>query len=241
MFFRVRIVGDPISPDSRALPGRAIVPGDWETAFMYRPVVLAAALLVAGSALAQSEPEAGLFISPAGEPFRAPAGQPYPLGAWFAGADLDHDGALSTAEFDKDAQRFFAVLDRNHDGKVDNSETRFYESDVAPEIVRKIPLLSERAGAGHQSDPMKALPRSNNGPTRLRPPSEGAGFYALLNEPEPVTAADMDFNTIITPAEFSAAAKRRFARLDSNADFSLKLDELPTPPVVAMMQAEQGS
>jgi hypothetical protein len=27
-----------------------------------------------------------LFISPAGEPFRAPAGAPYPIAAWFAGA-----------------------------------------------------------------------------------------------------------------------------------------------------------
>jgi hypothetical protein len=205
---------------------------------MYRSLFLAAALAAAaGAVAAQPEPPQALFISPAGEPFRAQPGEAYPLAKWFAGADANHDGALSATEFDADALRFFDVLDLNHDGKLTNLETQNYEDKVAPEIVRKIPLLSDR-GPGRGSDPMKTLPTRSSGPARLRPPSEGAGFYSLLNEPQPVTGADTDFNTIITRAEWSAAAKRRFGRLDKNTDWSLRLDELPVPPAQQAAQAE---
>lgn len=206
---------------------------------MFRPVAFAAmAALATTAALAQPALEAGLFISPAGEPFRSKPGEPYPLPIWFNGADTDHNGSLTATEFDADAQRFFAVLDLNKDNKIDGAETRAYERDVAPEIVRKIPLLSERGGtAGDPGDssisPLRVLrePQADN--NRLRAPNQGAGFYALLNEPQPVTASDGDFNSLITRAEFSAAAKRRFARLDANADRVLKLEELPVPPVQA--------
>ena len=204
---------------------------------MFRPVVIAAAALAATSVLAQPAPATGLFISPAGEPFRAAPGQPYPLPLWFTGADADHDGAISPPEFDKDALRFFAVLDADHDGKITSVETRAYETNIAPEIVRKIPLLSDR-GPARPSEAMRILPPPGGGSTRLRPPSEGAGFYALLNEPQPVTAADIDYNSIITPLEWSAAAKRRFTRLDKTADRLLRPDELPVPPVQALMQAD---
>jgi len=207
---------------------------------MFRPVVIAAAALAATSVLAQPAPTPGLFISPAGEPFRAAPGQPYPLPVWFAGADADQDGAISLPEFDKDALRFFDVLDTNHDGKITSPETRAYETKVAPEIVRKIPLLSDRAAA-RPSDAMKALPPPASSGTRLRPPNEGAGFYSLLNEPQPVTGADVDFNSIITRQEWSAAAKRRFTRLDKTADRMLRPDELPVPPVQAAMQADAGT
>ena len=210
---------------------------------MFR-VVLIAAALAAGSALAQPALQEGLFISPAGEPFRSRAGDPYPLPVWFNGADADHNGSLTPAEFDADAQRFFGILDLNKDNKIDGSETRAYETDVAPEIVRRVPLLSERRGvAGDPGDsgisPLRTLREPPAGGQRLRPPSEGAGFYALLNEPQPVTASDGDFNSLITRQEFSAAAKRRFTRLDANADRVLKLDELPTPPVQAGMVSTQ--
>ena len=206
-----------------------------EISRMVRFAVLAAAVLLATPAFAQPAPAEGLFISPAGEPFRAQPGEAYPLPRWFGGADADHDGALSPAEFDADALRFFDVVDLNHDGKLTNLEVQNYEDKIAPEIVRKIPLLSDRNPA-IRSDAMKAMPARDEGKVRLRPPSEGAGFYALLNEPEPVTGADADFNTIITRAEWSAAAKRRFGRLDKNADRALRLDELPTPPVAQRAQ-----
>ena len=203
---------------------------------MLRVAVIAAAALATTAAQAQPGPAMGLFISPAGEPFRAAPDQPYPLPLWFAGADIDHDGAISPSEFEKDALRFFDLLDADHDGKITSTETRTYETRIAPEIVRRVPLLSDR-GPARPTEAMRTLPASREAPARLRPPSEGAGFYALLNEPQPVTAADTDFNSIITRQEWTAAAKRRFARLDKTADRHLRVDELPVPPVQLMSEA----
>src|SRR5215469_3787424 len=54
-----------------------------------------------------------VFYSPSGRPYRAKAGQPYPVVDWFNQADADHDGKLDKAEFLADAMAFFAIVDRN--------------------------------------------------------------------------------------------------------------------------------
>ncbi|MDB5700978.1 MAG: EF-hand protein, partial [Sphingomonadales bacterium] len=63
-----------------------------------------------------------LFISPAGQPFRAAPGDPYPVATWFAQTDTNHDGQLTIGEMRDDATRFFAELDANHDGEIDPDE-----------------------------------------------------------------------------------------------------------------------
>jgi Ca2+-binding EF-hand superfamily protein len=69
-----------------------------------------------------------------GEPFRGDRGGTDPQDLWFDQADLNHDGALSRAEFEKDAGRWFAVLDREHDGEIDPDDIDYYETVLAPEI-----------------------------------------------------------------------------------------------------------
>jgi hypothetical protein len=87
-----------------------------------------------------------LFISPSGEPFHGQPGQPYPVTAWFTGADANGDGKLTREEFIADAARFFARLDANHDGVIDGFEVKAYETDIAPEIVAdQGPLDAPRA------------------------------------------------------------------------------------------------
>jgi hypothetical protein len=78
------------------------------------------------------------FLSPAGEPFRIAAGGPSPLATWFAGADADHDGVLTFAEFRADFRRFFATLDTNHDGEIAPDEVARYETEILPEIASGI-------------------------------------------------------------------------------------------------------
>ncbi|MEO8113421.1 MAG: hypothetical protein ABI655_03495, partial [Phenylobacterium sp.] len=107
---------------------------------MFRWLVMAAMLGLAACAseprgrrgLPDGPPRPRLFISPSGEPFRGPDG----LGAWLAGADADHDGAVTLTEFRADAVRFFKVLDANGDGRIDGFEIQAYERDIAPEITR---------------------------------------------------------------------------------------------------------
>jgi len=70
----------------------------------------------------------GLFVSPFGEPFRSEPGEPYPVAAWFAGADADHDGKLTRTEFMADGVRWFDLLDANTDGVIGQAEIVAYEA-----------------------------------------------------------------------------------------------------------------
>lgn len=225
-----------------------------------RALALTAALAVALSACAHGPPDADragrdhrpssedakgrpqLFISPAGEPFRAPAGQPYPVAAWFAQADADHDGALSRDEFVADSLRFFAVVDADHDGVIDGFEVSAYENRIAPEILGGPPPGALRRG------PMGQGP--GGGPPSRRPGRpgglatdvlRGAALYGLIAEPEPVMGADADFNRRISRDEAAKAAKSRFALLDLNKDGVLTLAELPKTPAQRMAEGGKPS
>jgi hypothetical protein len=72
------------------------------------------------------------FISPMGEPFFAGAQGAEPLAVWFARADSNRDGFLTLAEMQADADRFFGLLDTNHDGEIDPDEITRYEQVIAP-------------------------------------------------------------------------------------------------------------
>lgn len=57
--------------------------------------------------------------------------------------------------------------------------------------------------------------------------SQGAARYGYLNLPQPVAAADRNFNRGIDPMEFQAAADARFLQLDTDHDGRLTRGELP--------------
>ncbi len=194
-----------------------------------------------------------VFLSPAGKPWRAPIGQPYPVAAWFAAADTDHDGKLTLEEFRKDAEVFFHELDANHDGIVDGFEVQAYEQKIAPEILPRVEGLA--AGEGMDLSLGRGQDRNgggrpeigSNGAARRAGASrqaagdritQGAGLFSLLNEPEPVSAADTSFDGKITLKEFLAAADRRFAALDTKNRGYLTLADLPKTPVQEAMEQE---
>jgi hypothetical protein len=184
-----------------------------------------------------------LFISPAGEPFRAPPGQPYPVTVWFAGADANHDGALSRDEFLADSLRFFAVVDADRDGVIDGFEVSAYETRIAPEIVggvapsmRRGPMGQGPGGGGGGMGPGSGGDGPSGGRRRSMGSNmlQGASLYGLIAEPQPVMGADADFNRRITKDEATKAAKTRFSLLDRDKDGVLKLEELPETPVQRM-------
>jgi hypothetical protein len=189
-----------------------------------------------------------LFISPAGKPYRGQPGQPYPVAAWFAAADTDHDGKITPEEFRKDAEAFFHELDTNHDGVIDGFEVQDYEQKVAPEILPNIEGLGAGEGMdltlGHRGDrqngPEIGGNRANRGgrvvASDRRP--QGAGVFGLLNEPQPVAATDTSFDGKITVAEFKAAADRRFAILDTKHLGYLTLADLPKTPAQEAAERE---
>ena len=197
-------------------------------------------------------PRIRLFISPSGEPFRGEGG----LARWFAQADADHDGAITLEEFRIDAMRSFKVLDVNGDGTIDGFELQAYERDIVPEIgimtfddpaqgggrMRRGgggPGGSGGAGAGGATG--GSSPRTNDtggshvdAEALLRQQSvkipiagrDGAARYSLLNEPQPIAAADADLDGKVTLAEWKAITDRRFAKLDRLKTGRLTMDSL---------------
>lgn len=178
------------------------------------------------------------FISPMGEPFRPESRDESGLAEWFNQADANHDGKLTLEEMTADADRFFALLDVNHDGEIDPDEIDRYETVVAPEIssaphfAMSAPEGSGSGYGGHRSDGH----RGGGGHFRPRDtdPHQGAARYGLLDLPEPVTAADADFNRGVSREEFRQAAGQRFLALDLDHRGYLTLAGLqairPAPP-----------
>ncbi|SFK62710.1 hypothetical protein [Caulobacter sp. UNC279MFTsu5.1] len=198
------------------------------------------------------QPRRSLFISPAGEPFRAEPGAPYPVAAWFAGADADHDGVLTRDEFVADALRFFDRIDGDHNGVVDGFEVSAYETQVAPEILQGFqgggegPSMRGQGGPGghgggrHGGGGPPGGGGGKRGGGLMGGMLQGATPYSLLAEPEPVMASDGDFDRRITRAEAVKAAKARFALLDKDGDGKLRLAELPPTPLQARLEGPRG-
>lgn len=194
------------------------------------------------------------FISPMGEPFRAHSPTDDTLADWFYQADRNHDGVLTADEMVADADRFFAKLDTDHDGEVGPEEIANYEYEVAPEIQvmsRTRPVAGQRVSAAKKArpddsadgdDPDDPIARDRSRERQRERMGEvdaslgiggalqGAARYSLLNIPEPVAAADTDFNRSITLEEFRQAAIARFQLLDSTHQGRLTLAQLEAMP-----------
>ena len=179
-----------------------------------------------------------VFISPMGEPFRGGADDPYPLDVWFNRVDTNHDGALSLAEFQADADQFFKRLDINHDGVIEGGEVSAYEQDVAPEILpriarltsKDIPPLPTSDPAARRAQQLQDEAASGQETRPRAPLLAGAAVFGVTPEPEPVAASDGDFDGRITLAEWRAAALRRFQLLDVDHDGRILRSELPKTP-----------
>jgi Ca2+-binding EF-hand superfamily protein len=168
-------------------------------------------------------PRVQLFISPSGQPFRAPGDAPYPSAAWFAQADADHDGRLTRAEFRADAEAWFKVLDANGDGQISMPEVTRWEEELVPEILR--------GGGGGGGAGMRRQALSRN---QLDSRRDGAAAYSLINEPHPIRGADADFSMSVSAREWTAAADRRFAILDADGNGAILATELKLTPAQVM-------
>lgn len=202
-----------------------------------------------------------LFISPMGEPFRPAGRDDDTLADWFRQANRSHDGKLTIEEMIKDAERFFAVLDLNHDGEIDPDEIAHYEKVIAPEVQtgEHFDVGSDDSNLSSDSVSGERGSRGGHGGRRRGGDSggdkrffrsldsdqhQGAGRYGLLDLPEPVVAADANFDRAVSLTEFRAAAQQRFLALDIDHKGYLTLDGLesirPAPPPAPNKPPEQA-
>ena len=172
------------------------------------------------------------FISPMGEPFRGRATAESPVARWFGQADANRDDVLTGDEMQADADRFFAKLDNNHDGRIDPQEITAYEWEIAPDVQVNSDWKRARGDTSPRPEPDRDGPfgddrnRGDRYDGYRMDGLQGAARYGLLNIPQPVASADADFNRAITLAEFRQAASARFKLLDSNGRGRLTLPEL---------------
>jgi len=187
-----------------------------------------------------------LFISPMGEPFRPSGRDDDTLADWFRQADRNHDGQLTLEEMQADADRFFALLDINHDGEIDPDEITRYENVVAPEIASGPHFDMTAFGSAGAQEGQGGRGGHHRGGGFFRggdnDQHQGAGRYGLLDLPEPVVSADADFNRGVSAAEFRAAAGQRFLALDVDHKGYLTLPLLesirPAPPAAPKAPAK---
>ena len=174
------------------------------------------------------------FISPMGEPFRARTVSDNTLAMWFNQADRNRDGVLAPEEMQADADRFFATLDSDSDGEIGPEELINYEWEIAPDI--QVNSRVKRAPGEVARNPQLSRPEGERDKNDFDRPRirttvyglQGGARYALLNIPEPVAAADADFNRAITLSEFRQAAAARFQLLDRARQGRLTLQRLET-------------
>ena len=177
-----------------------------------------------------------IFVSPAGEPFRPKPDAPPPFEVWFAQADADHDGKLTRDEFRADAARFFKVLDVNGDGVVDGFEITNYEKTILPELAQEAEGRFARPSSGEPGAGGSGGGHGGRGGGRHGRGGGGGGSHgdgqgaaerredrrpgsmqSLLNEPEPVTGADLNVDGRVTLPEMLRAADTRFDQLDPDS------------------------
>ena len=177
-----------------------------------------------------------LFMSPMGEPFRPKGDADDPVRRWFDQADRDHDGRLTVGEMMLDADRFFALLDKDGNGELLPDEVHAYEDDIAPEIrlyQRRREPDSERdrrkADAAEDRSRQKQVAQRRAGISGYDG-AMGAGRFAFLNIPNPVASADADINRAVDRKEFRAAAAERFRDLDPAQAKALTFASLPKTP-----------
>ena len=173
------------------------------------------------------------FLSPMGEPFRSRTPDDDPFARWFHQADGDQDGMLTADEMRADAERFFAALDVNRDGRIDSEERMTYESKIAPEVQvnsdwkRTRQETAAEARSGDDSDRGNRRRRWSNEIDGYQLDGlQGAARYGLLNLPEPVAGADANFDRFVSLDEFRRAASYRFQLLDRDRSGRLTLKNL---------------
>ena len=215
---------------------------------MLPPLLLLAALASSTPPITVTGHQWAPFISPMGEPFRAHNATDDTLARWFYQADTNRDGVLTAEEMIADADRFFAKLDANHDGEIDPDEIAQYEYEVAPEIQvmsktknapgQAAPVVKQDEDLDASADDRRSRERRRNradedyGSLGIGGGLQGAARYSLLNMPEPVAAADTDFNRLITLQEFRQAALVRFQLLDKAHQGRIGLAQLEAMPHV---------
>jgi hypothetical protein len=164
--------------------------------------------------------------------------------AGHGGMDADNDGWISRAESAAGADRMFAELDRNHDGRLteaDRPEIRHFAlhrdgAHVAPEAdddhctrtesgegdERRTTVICRVERHGDGDDPGLAAP------VPPIPPVPPAPIFMMMLDED--SEADLNNDGAISQDEFRAQHLRMFDAHDVNGDGRVRAHRPPAPP-----------
>jgi Ca2+-binding EF-hand superfamily protein len=206
------------------------------------PAAMILLLAAAAQAAAPTSGHGRPFISPMGEPFIGGSGVDG-LTQWFETADLNHDGMITAVEMQLDSQRFFTVLDADHNGHIDPDEIDHYENVIEPEVRFARARMIDAGGGqstGHGHGHGYGAGGWEGGGDDGDDEESGASEFGLLKIPEPVASADRDFSRDVSADEFRRAANDRFQLLDTTHSGRLTLAQLEALSDAARSEAHKG-
>ncbi|WP_284757257.1 EF-hand domain-containing protein [Agrobacterium sp. fls2-241-TYG-188a] len=148
-------------------------------------------------------------------------------------ADTNKDGKITKEEFAARQDALFTDIDQSKDGSITPKEMRDYRrakmeefraANPRPERAdakgpegKGGPEHAERDGKRHEGRKDEARMEGGKG----RHGGRFGGMFAM---------ADTDGNGQISKAEFTAAGEKMFARMDTNKDGAINIDDMPARP-----------
>ncbi|ARO22295.1 calcium-binding protein [Rhizobium sp. S9] len=209
---------------------------------MYRNKLILAALssvLIFGAAAGAS------FAAPGDGPRPHHAGMDRPGPAGFREVtyvrmlkqfDTNKDGQISKEEATAGLDKIFAAIDTDNDGSLTPGEIRQYRE------TQMKAMKDERKQEVGENDDVNAVPDLLDNDDQGRPPREdhegrdgrhwmrhGGNF---MRASMMMRRVDTDENGQISKQEASAALDKLFARMDSNKDGVISIDDMPDRPLL---------
>jgi hypothetical protein len=177
-------------------------------------------------------------FSPNGEPLIGGNWPPVcedAMAAWFDRVNASHDGKLTYAQLEADAQRQYALMDLRHDGKVTAAELSAYRLKVMGGHFLSVSTPGQHNTLERDPNDPSGLDASRafGDPEGRRKKDDDESrkridaFAALTtDQPDPVMTADTDLDGSVTWDEFRALVAQNFADFDKQHKGVVTKDEV---------------
>ncbi|WP_337267974.1 EF-hand domain-containing protein [Oryzifoliimicrobium ureilyticus] len=144
--------------------------------------------------------------------------------------DTDHDGKISKEEGTAGVEKIFDAIDTNHDGSITPGEFRAYRKaemkSMRAEMKGMAESADDAAGDGQNGGKDKGPGPEGHGKWQGHGPMRHGGMMASRL----FRMLDTDENGQISKQEAMAAFDKLFARMDTNKDGFISIDDLPNRP-----------
>jgi len=145
--------------------------------------------------------------------------------------DTNKDGQVSKQEATDGIDKVFAAIDSNNDGSLTPGEIRQYRQ---AQMKAMRDQRKQDAGTNSDANAAPAAPETADNNDHGRPPRNGHHWMRhggnIMRASIMMERIDTDQNGQISKQEAEAAVDKLFARMDSNKDGVISIDDMPDRP-----------